>query len=148
MMEQTHGEVDRLAAAKRLFTSYCLPMARGIMPDEFDGFVEVHIPNALWVEPKSKMGIALSERRCKITDILQPLSEAEIDTLAAWTAAMIAEEFPQLALDPGARLDSWRHFYAWVEGDLHHPQRWGVTFASFAFGGDEQTFIQLVLPRD
>lgn len=143
---------DRPAEMVKLFTTYCLPMAKGQQsPDPKDLVALNSIPHlSEWVDPTSKLLLTRSSQSCSVSDELVRLSTAERLAVETAMPGLIQNELPGFKPTPSNRLlKNWDKVLDWQDSNRHDARRATITLHRFAKTGVEgATAILLRVPAN
>ena len=85
-----------------MFREYCIRNVREgkpIQPGSSLRRLQIEVGREQWADPQSRLVLAFGWRDCNISDMLDPLSEAQVIKVEQITRIAIAEDFPQLRID-------------------------------------------------
>ncbi|MDZ4393648.1 MAG: hypothetical protein U1B82_11835 [Cypionkella sp.] len=143
---------DRPAETIKLFTTYCLPMAKGQeSPDPEDLIELTDIPHAAeWIDPTSKLLLARNPQSCSVSDELVRFSATERAALETTVPDLVQKSLPGFkSAPPELPLDNWDLFQMWADSNRHDARRATITLHRFAKTGVEgATVIQLRVPAN
>jgi hypothetical protein len=127
------SRAERLAA---LFTGYCLPHHRGedvIAKAAANLALHKRSPSSSqWIDQVSGSFLIIKANYCMVATYHPfALSAADAKELLKLTTKIVAEEFPDLAVDPllsSSNPDVLE--LGWMVGKFQSPKRWGVFFSA------------------
>ena len=99
-----------------------------------------------YVDPISEFNVTyryhpkIEKYSCAVEDDFGRLSLSDRIELDALVEARVPELYPELALDPDAKIDGWEKFFAWTASDPVTLGRWGVIYSR---PGGEVEFLTL-----
>lgn len=147
-MDRLMAPSDRVEVAMALFARYCLPIQRGETVTPETELVRLdNLPmNGAWGDDDSRMMVQVTNKRCSVSDILDPLSPEDRDRFQALAQARIPAAFPQLRPDL-EESEGWDLFLTWIEHSRDDPRYWVVGLNRWAKSGDQSgTTLWLALP--
>jgi len=149
-MDRFMAPPDRAQVAIDLFTRYCLPLQQGELHSPASELVRLdNIPmRGAWGDEKTGLLLRLSDLRCAVSDLLDPLTPEDRARFQAMARDVVAEAFPQLRPDLD-HSEGWDLFLTWIEHDRGDPRYWVVTLTRFAASGeDSATSLEVILPPE
>jgi hypothetical protein len=128
-----HSRAERLSD---LFADYCLPHHHG---EDVTAKAEANLvlhkrtsSSTHWIDQVSGSFLELGKRSCLVTTYHPfALSAPDALELLDLTAAIVAEEFPELPVDPKATMGPESLSKGWLSGKVQSPERWGVFFWAY-----------------
>lgn len=140
-------EPSRPEAMLALFREHCVPFAREAKPVKPQSPLRrLRIDNAqeYWGDLRSRLVVEHAGRKCAITDIIAPLSDAEAAELYDLAREAVAKDFPNLVVNNGNEL-GWDIFVFWHNyAPPASRDRWGVTLARVPGSQGGQTTLSLL----
>lgn len=130
----TQSRAERIA---ELFYGICLaPVLTGGSPDTLlSGLFQK--PDKSWIDTQSGSFLRLEDSRCTIsTSAPYALSYEDAAELLELTRIIVSRDFPQLALDPKAKMGDEALSKGWFLGAPQSPERWGIFHVAYPHWGD------------
>lgn len=135
-----------------LFKSYCLPHHRGedvTAKASADLVPHAHTASSTqWIDQASASFLQLATRRCQVTTT-HPFALSALDAkeLLDLIAPIVAQEFPELPIDPKATMGPDSISKGWLLGKAQSPERWGVFFSAYPdWGASAGSILFLASP--
>lgn len=132
------SRAERIAT---LFKDYCLPYARG---KDLTSQALIHLVaeggdlgTTRWIDTKSASYLSFKPNRC-VLETTHPFALSAVDAkeLLDLIAPIVAQEFPELPIDPKATMGPDSISKGWLLGKVQSPERWGVFFWAYPDWGD------------
>ncbi len=145
-LETMFGNPGRAETTLGLFEKYCIPWMQGEAVKPGTEVIALkHLQDeTFWVEPESYSTVTMRKDTCAITDVLQPMSVAERQTLSGIVADFITNRFPKLRPDTNHGLSTHDEVHLWMQHPIGDARRWGISLMRFqATGENASTYLIL-----
>lgn len=138
--------VDRGERAVELFETYCLSEVEGEWAEADDALISLSYPEGTWADSAGKLVVQITPEQCRVSDILEFLSDKDWETVEARISGIVEQRFPRLTADPDHGVN-WDSYVLWAEYPVFDPKRWGVTAYRYDFGdGNRQSALVIKHP--
>ena len=133
------------------FEEICIPNHYGnfhVSPAhwQFEVFLDTD-GQPIWIHPKTAAILKFEPGRCSLSTLAPyELSAGEANELLQLVEQLVTNRFPELTLDPNAKLASITK--SWAHGKGASPERWGVFYyAAPEWGKNATSDLSIRAPR-